>query len=264
VRAYVIASILIIISLLAIAFKGSLSEGNLLLPYLNDFSSALLVSGMLSLLFKVFQDKETTNDLRRLMRIHDSVDELGLQEIIPESQGYSFTPLIEESDELFIVMNDGQRWIGNNTVALQNRFSKNGVTEIFTVDPDSTFVESLAQKTSYSQEELKNKIRDAWRRLEESYNNSDKKGILKIYSLKTYPTRTIFLSEKILIETPYQIASGRANIPTYIYQKTERKDSPYFFALHDIGAIRKEAKLIFEFGKDCTNSFSSLSERKVV
>lgn len=125
-RVYVIASLMMILGLLAIAYKGTLEEQSKLLPYLNDLSSVLLVGGLLSLLYKVFQDKEYYNNLKRLLRIHDSVDELGLKEILPESQAFNFTGLLENDDNLSIVMNDGLRWVGNNAVSLKNRFSKKG------------------------------------------------------------------------------------------------------------------------------------------
>lgn len=242
-RIYVIASVMIILALISIAYKGSLPITDWKIAYLSDFSSALLVGGLLSLLFKIFQDKESETNLRRLLRIHDSVDELGLRQIMPESQGYNFTPLIENAGFLSIVMNDGLRWVGNNTVALQQRFSQKGNTDFFTVDPDSTFVQSLAAKTGVSKEDLQKKIRDTWQRLEECYSNSAKLGSLKIYKLKTYPTRSMFLSGNMLVETPYQTASGRANIPVYEYCKVARKDSPHAFASHDIEELRKESTL---------------------
>lgn len=247
-RTYIIASVLIIFGLIAIAYKGSLVVGAWQLPYLNDLSSALLVGGLLSLLFKLFQDKESETTLRRLMRIHDSVDELGLLEIKAESQGYNFTEIIEMADELSIVINDGLRWVGNNTVALQIRFGKKSTTEVFTVDPDSTFVECLASKVSVTKDELQKKIHDTWKRLEETYNNSEKKGSLKIYRLKTYPTRSMFVTQDMLVETPYQIASGRANIPAFVYHKVARQDSLYCFAKHDLNEMRKEATLVKQFG----------------
>jgi len=242
-RQYVIASILIIIALVLIAFKASLPTTAWQIPYLSDLNSALLVGGLLSLLFKIFQDKESESTLRRLLRIHDSVDDLGLKEIMPEVQAFNFTDIIQNSDSLVVVMNDGLRWVGNNTVALQNRFSKKSVTEIFTVDPNSSFVSILAAKTSTAEDDLKKKIHDTWARIEDAYNKSTKKGDLIIYSLKTYPTKSIFLTEEQLIETPYQTASGRASIPVFIYRKVARKDSPFYFAKNDVIAMREEAQI---------------------
>jgi hypothetical protein len=247
-RVYVIASLLIILGLGSIAYKGSLQADDWKIPYLAELSSALLVGGLLSLLIKIFQDKESESNLRRLLRIHDSVDELGLRQILPESQAYNFTTLLEDAGSLVIVMNDGLRWIGNNTVSLQNRFSKSGtITELFTVDPDGHFVTSLAAKTGLTPDDLKKKIHDTWKRAEEAFNNSEKKGKLKIYRLKTYPTKSLFLSENLLIETPYQIASGRTNVPVFEYRKVARTDSPFGFANKDVQAMRNEATLEKEF-----------------
>lgn len=240
-RQYIIASILIIIALISMVYKASLPTTSLLTPYLSDFNSALLVGGLLSILFKIFQDKESESTLRRLLRIHDSVDDLGLKEIMPEVQAFNFTDIIQNSDSLVVVMNDGLRWVGNNTVALQNRFSKKSITEIFTVDPQSNFVSILAAKTSTTEADLQKKIRDTWARIEDAYNKSTKKGDLIIYSLKTYPTKSIFLTEDQLVETPYQTASGRASIPVFVYRKVARHDSPFCFATNDVSAMRAEA-----------------------
>ena len=56
-RQYIIASILIIIALISMVYKASLPTTSLLTPYLSDFNGALLVGGLLSILFKIFQDK---------------------------------------------------------------------------------------------------------------------------------------------------------------------------------------------------------------
>jgi hypothetical protein len=242
-RLYIIASVLIILGLLAIAYKGQLPPGSWQLPYLSDLSSALLVGGLISLLFKMFEGKQSDTNLRRLMRIHDSVDELGLVEIVPQHQGYNFTQMVELADQLIIVMNDGLRWVGNNTVALRMRFGKESLTEVFTVDPDGLFLEALAMKTSMSKEDAQRRIRDTWKRLEDIYTDSDKRGKLKVYRLKTYPTRATFLTEDLLVETPYQSASGRINIPAFVYRKVPAADSLFAFARHDTDALRKEARL---------------------
>jgi len=244
-RAYIIASVLIILGLASIAYKGTLPSTNSFLPYLNDFSSALLVGGILSLLFKIFQDRESESTLRRLMRIHDSVDELGLTEILSESQAYNFTALIKKSDSLSIVMNDGLRWVGNNTVSLRERFSTKSTTEFFTVDPSSSFAQCLSEKTEIDLPELKKKIEGTWKRIQECYDDSEKNGDLVIYALKTYPTRSVFLSENLLIETPYQIAAGRTNVPVFVYRQVSRLDSPHAFCTRDIQALRLESRQIY-------------------
>jgi hypothetical protein len=235
---------MIIIALICIAYGGSLAANAWQKPYLTEVSSALLVGGLLSLLFKIFQDKESETTLRRLLRIHDSVDELGLVEILPEVQGFNFTEMVEDADSLSIVMNDGLRWIGNNTISLSKRFGKKANTEFFTVDPESAFIPILAKKVSCDAEDLRKKIRDSWQRIEDAYNNSEKKSGFVIYAIETFPTKSVFLTEDQLVETPYQTAAGRAKIPLYLYKKVARTDSPYYFAANDISHLRNEAKKI--------------------
>lgn len=246
-RYYVIASVLIILGLVSIAYSGTLADSDWRSPYLGEFSSALLVGGLLSVLFKIFQDRESEITLRRLFRIHDSIEEVGLVEVLREAQAYNFTDIIEDSDNLSIVMNDGLRWIGNNTVNLQNRFSKQTVTNFYLVDPDSPFVTSLASKMGLTTEELQRKIRDSWKRLYDCYERSNPKGVLRIYRLKTYPTRSIFLSETIYVETPYQTASGRVNVPVFVYKKVDMNTCMFSFAQKDVAFIQKEAILEKEY-----------------
>lgn len=245
-RVYIIASVLIIAGLLSIVLKGYVSSSHWFFPFLNDLSSTLLVGGMISLLFKVFQDRESENALRRLLRIHDSVDELGLQEIFSQSQDYNFRRIIDDSDSLSIVMNDGCRWVGNYTVNLRCRFSKRCETSFFTVDPDCDFARALASKIEMPLGDLQKKIANTWKLLENVYNESTKKGVLRIYKLKNYPTRSLFLTETMLVETPYQAASGRVNIPVYVYRKVARQDSLFNFASRDIESLRSESTLLKE------------------
>ena len=243
-RQYIIASVLIIIGLLSMFVNSYLNNAY---QFLGDFSSAILVSGLLSLLFKIFQDKESESTLRRLLRIHDSVDELGLIEIKADVQSFNYSELIKESNKLDVVMNDGQRWIGNNTVALEERFSQKTETNFFTVDPESEFIKVLAIKTGMTEDDLKKKIEDSWKRIENAFEKSSKQGTLSIYALKTYPTKSVFISENILVETPYQISSGRVKIPVYIYKKVARTDSPYWFVHNDVEEMKKESTLINHF-----------------
>lgn len=244
---YTVALIFIILGLLSLVFKHYFSDVSPAILYFDDLAGVFLVSGLLSFLFKTFVDKENEQNLRRLFRIHDSVDELGLVEVMPGSQGYDFTEMIEKSTNLSVVINDGKHWIGNNTVALRDRFSKAGITEIFTVDPESSFVSTLADKVSLKEDELKKKIHDSWKLLKDTYNESERIGTFRIYRLGTYPTRTIYMTEETLIETPYQVASGRVNIPLYIFRNVPRDDSLYAFAKRDLEFIREEAKLVEEF-----------------
>lgn len=245
-RIYVVSSILIILALAALFWKGTLpvSPPDWKAPYLSELSSALLISGLLSVLYRVFVDSESANNLKRLLRIHDSVDDLGLEEILAGSNRPNYFELITESDSLSIVLNDGLRWVGNHAIPLQDRMGKRGnTTEVFLIDPESSAIACLASKTSLSEEELRKKISDSWARLDQLWANSEKRSAITIYKLKHFPTRSLFLSEDRLIEAPYQIASGRTDPPSYMYRRVPRSDSPYAFAARDIEMLKKESTI---------------------
>lgn len=242
-RRYIIASVFVIIGLLAMFFKGKIPDPTAA-QFFGDLSSAILVSGLLSLLVRIFQDRESEYKLRKLLKIHNSIIDLGLEEIKTNVQAYDYSDIILNSKELNIVMNDGLRWVGNNTVQLRKRFSQETTTNFFLVDPESEFVTVLANKVDTTTEKLKEKIKDTWAKLKEAYTLSERHGKLNIYCLKTYPTKSIFLSDDFLIETPYQTSCGRVNIPLFIYKKSACEDSLYRFVEMDIKALKKESRLI--------------------
>jgi len=247
-RVYIIASILIIMGLISIAVVGGLGPNSKLVPYMDELSSALLVGGLLAMLFKAFAEKDSYDKLRHLLRIHDSVDDLGLIQVVPQNQRYNFKRIIAKSKTLSIVLNDGHRWIGNHSDLLIERFGQDTETELFTVDPDSDFAKCLAAKISITESTLADKIHRSWEVVKECYENSSKVGSLKIYRLETFPTRSIFKGDEILVETPYQIASGRVQVPAFEYRKVARTDSVFSFAEKDIDAIRIEATLEWKSG----------------
>lgn len=112
------------------------------------------------------------------------------------------------------IMNDGLRWVGNNTLYWRNDLIRqNTETKLFIVNPQSDFCKALANETSIQIDKLTNKINQTINLIESTYNRSQKKGSLKIYYLKNYPAQTLFYSEDRVIITPYQTSSGRSIRP---------------------------------------------------
>lgn len=105
----------------------------------------------------------------------------------------------------------------------------------------------MAEKTNNDDTEgLKNKINSTVSRIKEAYEKSTKKGNVIIYGInKVFPTKSIFLTEDTLLETPYQTSSGRVTIPMYIYEKVSYQNSIYEFVAHDIEELKKESEKIW-------------------
>lgn len=209
-----------------------------------------LISGTLELLHKVILRKEEEKELEDLFGVSLAIRQSGLNTIMTNSTNYNYSTIISESSDFSVIINDGLRWIGNNSQLLEDRFSKRSTnTEFYFVDPDGLFAEALAQKTSVELAFLKSKINQSISLLESTYEKSQKQGELKIFLLKNYPTQTLFYSEKKVIITPYQTSGGRATIPLYEYKYSEGYESIGNHYKDDLEKVRNESRLISQNGK---------------
>ncbi|MFD1775993.1 hypothetical protein [Paenibacillus rhizophilus] len=236
---------LIIAGLVMLVINSNIGETSVLKPYLNELSSLLLITGVLTLLDKIFTQKHQDKKLREIFRIHDSVESMGVKEIRSESQAFNFTELLTKESYLAVVMNDGFRWVGNNSVSLTQRFNTSTDTIIFTLDPNSNFTNVHAGKTDVTVDSLKSKINDTWALLQKLYNESDKKGSLKLYAIKNYPTTGLFLTSERAVFTLYQASSGRTNVPLFVIEKNSNNKSLYSFFKNDLNRLKDEATMIF-------------------
>jgi hypothetical protein len=246
---FIVACLLIIAGLVCLVSSSYISEPNLVKMLLDQVASVLVITGLFSLIQKYFTDRNLFKTIREMFKVHESMYETGLAEVYSESQAYNFTDMIEESKILRIILNDGNRWLTNNIVAMKERFSNKFETELYTVDPENDFSISLAAKTNTHKEELDRKIKDTWGKIIQTWEESPKKGSLKIFKLRHYPTYSAFLNESTAIVSLYQISAGRSNVPTLIAKGIGTRNSFYSFVLHDFEEIQKEAILYFDSEK---------------
>ena len=209
-----------------------------------NMATALLVSGMISLLYEGLMRENHDEEMARLHNISTSIIRSGLGNIYTDSIKYDFAPLIREAEKFYAIMNDGLRWVGNNSTELEKRFNKeNTETEFYLVNPDGDFCKALAIKTDVDPGSLKKKIEEAVDLLKSTYRKSEKKGSLKIYYLKNYPTQSIFYSDKKVVTTPYQTSSGRSVIPLFEYTSFDHQDSIGGHLQKDLDIVRNESML---------------------
>lgn len=247
---YIVFSVMLIAGLALIVLQEKLGAASALYPYLTQISSTLLVGGTISLLYKLFVDRDSEKRLKQMLRIHESIHESGLDEIVGDSKSHNFSAFIKHSQELSIVMNDGLRWIGNYSVEMEERFSRKGTeTELFLVDGDGHFLPALAHKTEVSAENLKEKLHQTKLLLVDTLKKSRQQGRLLIYALKNYPTQSIFRGDNTVIVTPYQASSGRRTIPLFVYRDLHNEGCIAADISEDLDNLRKESKIIFDSDK---------------
>lgn len=211
-----------------------------------NIASAALIGGLLTLLQQIFMKKGEEERLREMFGISSAIQKSGLTNILTDSSEFHYHDIIVNSSQFCVIMNDGQRWVGNHSPALEERFNKKGtVTEFYFVDPDGLFSAPLAQKTDTTCANLKIKIESTIDLLKRTYEKTSKSGILKIYYLKNYPTQTLFYTENTVIVTPYQTSSGRNVIPLYEYHYKEDVNSIGSYLFKDLKKVRNESQMIY-------------------
>jgi hypothetical protein len=242
-RSYIIFSVLIIAGLLFHLIQTTAKANSFWYNTFGNVANTLLVGGTLSLLYNSLIKKSEETKMLTLLQISSSVRNSGLLQIKTNSADYRFAKLLHSAKKFSAVMNDGQRWVGNHSQEIEERFNKVGtLTEFFFVDPNGDFCSSLAIKVGASKESLQEKIRQTISLIESAYERSSQEGILRIYFLKNYPTQSIFLTEKKVVVTPYRVASGRTIIPLFEYSIEKEKNSIGYRIWEDIENLRKESQ----------------------
>ena len=243
-REYFIFSILIILGLSIIVLDQQLANEKYS-PYLNALASTALISGLLGALYKKYIDGIHYQEIRKLLKIHESIEDSGLLEYHKKSNEYNYANLINNSKELTVVVNDGLKWINNNANDIRNRFNRKTTTTFVHLDPESKFIPALAEKVGYTVEEFIKKLEMAKKELINLYDESDKRGTLEIFQFKTYPTKSIYLTESILVITPYQAAAKRLNIPVFVYDATNWNSGYYKDVVIDLNHIYTESNKVY-------------------
>jgi hypothetical protein len=216
-----------------------------------NIANAILICGIISLLEHIVTKKENDEQLAKLFHISSSIRTSGMTNILTDSSQYDYHDLITSSQFFCGILNDGRRWVGNHSDAIEQRFNKKGnTTEFYFVNPDSDFCKALATKTDVpGQDTPDKKILQTISMLKSTYERSEKNGVLKIYFLKNYPTQTLFYTDNTVVVTPYQTSSGRAVVPLYEYHYDISSVSIGAHLYKDLLRVRKESSLIFDSSK---------------
>lgn len=247
-----IASILIILGLVCyfVQTKIPIQTNPGLNTIFGNLGSAVLICGLLNLLQDLITKKYDDDRLRELLGISLSIKQSLLKTILTDSSEYNYKDIIMKSINFHAIMNDGLRWIGNNSAFLEKRFSKKAtMTEFYLVNPEGMFCPALALKTEKEVCDLQSKIKSSVDQIEATFNRSKRQGTLRIYYLKNYPTQTLFYSDDSVIVTPYQTSSGRSIIPLYEYKYIKGEQSIASHLFGDLKNVREESVLISENGK---------------
>ena len=210
-----------------------------------------MISGTFSVLHSLIERKEEETFFANMFTISSAVKDSGLLDIKTDSKEYSFKKVLNESKQFTAVMNDGRSWVILYYSDLKARLNTSGTTTDFLlVNPDGLFIPALAQKTNYEQDKLKDKILECVKTLQDLYEESNKKGSLRISYLKNYPTQSLYFTDDKVIVTPYQVACGRNTVPAYVYNRKSGHETIGEFLVKDLKNVIAESQMVWNNGTE--------------
>jgi len=246
VKIYAILITAIAVGLGLLLWSSSVGETHWSHMWLHELATVILISGVFGLVDKAILTRDERDRLSHLFGVHESVQRTGLKQVEIDSTSFDYGPMIRAGGNLRIVLNDGRTWVSDKITHLQERFKEKGETEFYLMDPHSPVIPQLAKKTGYSDDEQRDKVKQAVRRLVEAFDQPEKKGSLKIYYLKYYPTHSIFMNDKEVVITLYGISHGRRPVPAFVFDKEHGGDFVYKHIEDDVKNIRTESKCVFD------------------
>lgn len=218
------------------------------LPYkwisilLETIATTLMVAGTIGLFFRFITMREiitcvdrATTTIERHFKIFRGISEAGLYDMCYDHKDFSFDEILLSSKRFRVVMNDGRRWVGENSESLRKRMLiPNYETTFIFQHPQSEMIPLLAKKTKHSPNYICEKIQDTIRELLSFERDCNHK--LRIYGHHLFNVYALFVSEEFAAFTPYYISFGRRTVPIFVYQRLKTK-SQYDLLSKDIDEL---------------------------
>ena len=182
------------------------------------FEEALIIGGMWTGIYEwymrtdfVQMNREHAGEIISQIKLAQGEEEIGLVEVLEDSNDFDYTPILLESNNLTILLNDGRTWISTHSEDLRHRFGdeeKN--TTFILLHPDSDMLEIMARKVDSTVDNLRAKIAESIKMLNDLSCSNTKLEILGHY---LFNPQSIFLGDSVAVVTMYFTARGRRTVP---------------------------------------------------
>jgi len=206
-----------------------------------------LIAGFFQLRLHVHQTKESQLKIKELeSKLTDSALKsptlvaAGLKETDVRSSfhGYDYTELIQSSERLTVILNDGRSWIDSNRELLRERLSTRGrVTRFCLVAPDSPYLDLLVKKNGKARAAQVDELRRSVSVIREI---APEWSDLEVLGHSRPTPYCMYLTEAVAIVDPYFYFEAGA-LPMMIF----RSGTPLYAAYsEDARKLLKESKAL--------------------
>lgn len=180
------------------------------------------------------------------LKLSNGIQSVGLDCVVPESDKFDYTNLLENNQRVVILLNDGRTWLSVHRTRLAKRLADpNKETTVFLIRPGSPMVEVLAKKGNISSEALTQRIRESIALLLEIRGP---RSNLEILGHSLFNPHSVVLGDDNAAVVPYFASRGGRNVPLFHF--TDSGDESYFRHLReDLERLRKDAVNISELSR---------------
>jgi len=187
---------------------------------------------------------ERHDKLAEQFTLSGSCNKIGLDAVHIAESAFDYTEIINQSQELTFVFNDGRTWFSRHEADLSDRLARaDRSTTVIIAHPASGFLPSLAEKVEADVDALTKKIEESVRMLRRNTKNNHR---LKIFGHRFPTSYSAIISEKHAIFIPYPMARKEDKIPCFVFS-SDVDSSFYHILKRDIDTlVARASRRIFD------------------
>jgi hypothetical protein len=182
---------------------------------------------------------EALSKTMELSQLAKDSDQMGLVAVMSDASKYDYAEILNYSQQLTVVLNDGRTWASVHRDQLRHRFADSSKETTFILcHPESPMVQVLARKGSTDVETIRAKIKETVTLLEEIMQADTNLEILGHHVFNSF---SLVLGDDSAVVIPYFLSRGGRRVPLWKIRKT--KTNGFFRDLSDdVQRLRMDTK----------------------
>lgn len=210
---FVVFIILLIgVGLLYIDEKFVNQSNPLLSSILNKTATAIIISGLFSLLNTIILNKNLINLIYNKIQLKQGIDDVGVIDLFTDIRDINFREHFNNcKKEIDILHVYGQTWTSNHEQAILDALDKQKCKiRVILLSEESPFIIGLASYYGYTEDQLRKKIEETkhtWNNIRRRLKNKSSQRKLKVYHVNMMPAYSLYRFDDTMIKIDNRLIS---------------------------------------------------------
>lgn len=224
-------------------------ESVVLLNFFNSVGAVLIVSGVYNVIYEYILKSKLINLIVEKVRLKNSIDEVGIDEIMLRSDNVPYRELIEETTSTMTIVHAyGATWTRNYIEIIKQQClqRKLDITVVL-LSTSSKFCDSI--EAHYGKEKGSmvgsiGRVTEYWKNLGKEVNE---KSVVKVYYFDGNPVHSLYKFDNKIVVVSNKISNRLSlNLPCIICnQKKDVKEGLYYIYEEEIKELISTGDLIY-------------------